>query len=54
MDSDLRTKVLAAIRFIGAVWIAVAGLYLISGIISPAVFQFSQILNSFRLQHFLG
>jgi ribose/xylose/arabinose/galactoside ABC-type transport system permease subunit len=54
MDSDLRPRILAAIRSIGAVWIAVVGLYLISGVISPAMFQISQILNILQVAAFLG
>ena len=38
----------------GAVWIAVVGLYLLSGLISPAMFQFSQVLNILQVASFLG
>ena len=54
MDGDFQPKALAAIRSIGAVWIAVIGLYVVSGIISPAMFQFSQILNILQVAAFLG
>jgi len=38
----------------GAVWIAVVGLYVVSGLISPAMFQVSQILNILQVASFLG
>lgn len=38
----------------GAVWIAVAGLYVVSGLISPAMFQVSQVLNILQVASFLG
>lgn len=39
---------------IGAIWIAVVGLYALSGIISPAMFQVSQVLNVLQVAAFLG
>jgi ribose transport system permease protein len=38
----------------GAVWIAVLGLFLLSGLISPAMFQLSQVLNILQVAAFLG
>ncbi len=38
----------------GAVWIAVLGLFLLSGLISPAMFQLSQMLNILQVAAFLG
>jgi ribose/xylose/arabinose/galactoside ABC-type transport system permease subunit len=38
----------------GAVWLAVVGLYIISGIVSPAMFQVSQVLNILQVAAFLG
>jgi ribose transport system ATP-binding protein len=42
------------IRKIGAVWWAVALLYAVSGLISPGMFQFGQILNILQVAAFLG
>lgn len=39
---------------IGAVWFAVVALFVISGLISPAMFQFSQVLNVLQVAAFLG
>lgn len=39
---------------IGAVWFAVIALFVISGLISPAMFQFSQVLNVLQVAAFLG
>lgn len=41
-------------RAVGAVRLAVVGLYLVSGLISPAMFQLSQVLNILQLASFLG
>jgi len=38
----------------GAVWIAVAGLYVVSSLISPAMFQVGQVLNILQVASFLG
>jgi ribose transport system permease protein len=46
-----------AFRFVnrlGAVWIAVILLYLVSGLISPGMFQVSQALNILQIAAFLG
>lgn len=48
------TRPLAILRSVGAVWIAAIGLYLISGFISPAMFQFGQVLNILQVASFLG
>ncbi|MFO1055347.1 MAG: ABC transporter permease [Dongiaceae bacterium] len=39
---------------IGAVWVAVVALFLLSGLISPAMFQFGQVLNMLQVAAFLG
>ncbi len=39
---------------LGAVWWAVAGLYLVSGLISPAMFSTGQVLNILQVAAFLG
>jgi ribose/xylose/arabinose/galactoside ABC-type transport system permease subunit len=36
------------------VWLAVIGLYVVSGLISPAMFQWSQLLNILQVASFLG
>ena len=41
-------------RAVGAVRLAVVGLYLVSGLISPAMFQLSQVLNILQVASFLG
>ena len=38
----------------GAVWLAVAALFIISGLVSPAMFQVSQVLNILQVAAFLG
>jgi len=48
------TRLLAILRSVGAVWIAVIGLYLISGFISPAMFQLGQVFNILQVASFLG
>jgi len=42
------------LRVFGAVWIAVAGLYIIAGLISPAMFQAAQVVNILQVASFLG
>lgn len=42
------------LRSAGAVWIAVALLYMVSGLISPAMFQSSQVMNILQVAAFLG
>jgi ribose/xylose/arabinose/galactoside ABC-type transport system permease subunit len=39
---------------IGAVWVAVVALFVVSGLISPAMFQFAQVLNMLQVAAFLG
>lgn len=39
---------------LGAVWIAVIGLYVVAGLVSPAMFQWSQVLNILQVASFLG
>ena len=39
---------------LGAVWIAVILLYLVSGLISPGMFQISETLNILQIAAFLG
>jgi ribose transport system permease protein len=39
---------------LGAVWIAVVGLYVVSGLISPAMFHAGQVLNIMQVAAFLG
>jgi ribose/xylose/arabinose/galactoside ABC-type transport system permease subunit len=39
---------------VGAVWLAVVALFVISGLISPAMFQLSQVLNILQIAAFLG
>lgn len=48
------TRPLAILRSVGAVWIAAISLYLISGFISPAMFQLGQVLNILQVASFLG
>lgn len=45
---------LILVNRIGAVWLAVAALFVVSGLISPAMFQVSQILNVLQVAAFLG
>ena len=47
MHSDFVNK-------LGAVWVAVVLLYLVSGLISPGMFQVSQVLNILQIAAFLG
>jgi ribose transport system permease protein len=47
-------SVLAPFGRFGAVWVAVVALFLISGLISPAMFQISQVLNILQVAAFLG
>jgi ribose transport system permease protein len=39
---------------LGAVWIAVAGLYVVSGLLSPAMFSTAQVINILQVASFLG
>ena len=45
---------LALIGRFGTVWIAVVGLYVVSGLVSPAMFQVSQVWNIMQVAAFLG
>jgi ribose transport system permease protein len=47
-------RVIALVNRVGAVWLAVAGLYAVTGLISPAMFQVSQVLNILQVAAFLG
>ncbi|HMN87033.1 MAG TPA: ABC transporter permease, partial [Bauldia sp.] len=47
-------SLLHAVNRVGAVWLAVAALFVISGLVSPAMFQVSQILNVLQVAAFLG
>ena len=42
------------LRKAGAVWVVVLLLYLVSGLISPGMFQFGQIINILQVAAFLG
>lgn len=42
------------LRSVGAVWIAVIVLYVIAGLISPAMFQTGQVVNILQVASFLG
>lgn len=43
-----------ALRSLGAIWIAVAGLYLVAGLVSPAMFSPGQVVNILQVASFLG
>jgi ribose transport system permease protein len=47
-------RILALVNRMGAVWIAVIGLYVVSGLISPGMFHFDQVLNILQVSAFLG
>jgi ribose/xylose/arabinose/galactoside ABC-type transport system permease subunit len=57
---SVRTSVTAtaaaagALNRVGAVWLAVAVLFAVSGLISPAMFQLGQVLNILQVAAFLG
>ncbi len=38
-------RILALINRMGAVWIAVVALYVVSGLVSPGMFHVDQVLN---------
>lgn len=42
------------LRAFGAVWIAVVALYIVAGLISPAMFQMAQVINILQVASFLG
>ncbi|WP_165354734.1 ABC transporter permease [Tropicimonas sp. IMCC6043] len=43
-----------ALRALGAVWIAVTLLYIVSGLVSPSMFQLGQVVNILQVAAFLG
>jgi ribose transport system permease protein len=47
-------RILALVNRMGAVWIAVIVLYVVSGLISPGMFHFDQVLNILQVSAFLG
>lgn len=50
----MQTSALRILHVVGAVWIAVFVLYVIAGLISPAMFQVSQVINILQVASFLG
>jgi ribose transport system permease protein len=48
------SQALHFLKKLGAIWIAVVLLYLVSGLISPGMFQVSQTLNILQIAAFLG
>jgi ribose transport system permease protein len=48
------SSVSAMLRKAGAVWVVVLLLYLVSGLVSPGMFQFGQIINILQVAAFLG
>jgi ribose/xylose/arabinose/galactoside ABC-type transport system permease subunit len=48
------SRLLAAFGQFGAVWVAVLALFIVSGLVSPAMFQISQVLNILQVAAFLG
>ena len=54
ISSDRLSHVLHFVNKLGAVWIAVVLLYLVSSLISPGMFQVSQVLNILQIAAFLG
>jgi ribose transport system permease protein len=52
--SDAKFSALALLGRFGAVWIAVVALFLVSGLVSPAMFQVGQVLNILQVAAFLG
>jgi ribose/xylose/arabinose/galactoside ABC-type transport system permease subunit len=53
-NQPAQVSVLRAVNRLGAIWIAVILLYLVSGLISPGMFQISQALNILQIAAFLG
>lgn len=47
-------RILEAVSRVGAIWAAVIGLYILAGLVSPAMFQVSQVLNVLQVASFLG
>lgn len=52
--NDATAAVKRFLRAVGAVWIAVLFLYVIAGLISPAMFQTGQVINILQVASFLG
>lgn len=52
--SPLFSRILALVNRIGAVWAAVIALYVVSGLVSPGMFQVDQVLNILQVSAFLG
>lgn len=50
----IQDAALRSLHVIGAVWIAVFVLYVLAGLISPAMFQVSQVINILQVASFLG
>jgi len=48
------SSVPAFVRKVGAVWVVVLLLYIVSGLISPGMFQFGQVINILQVAAFLG
>jgi ribose transport system permease protein len=48
------SSVPAIVRKAGAVWVVVLLLYIVSGLISPGMFQFGQVINILQVAAFLG
>ena len=53
-SAGLAASMANAVNRVGAVWFAVVGLFVLSGLISPAMFQVSQVLNVLQVAAFLG
>jgi ribose transport system permease protein len=47
-------RMAGVVNRLGAVWIAVIGLYVASGLISPAMFRAGQVMNILQVASFLG
>jgi ribose transport system permease protein len=47
-------RTLALVNRMGAVWIAVIALYVVSGLVSPGMFHVDQVLNILQVSAFLG
>lgn len=53
-ERTVQTTSVNVMHAVGAVWIAVIVLYVIAGLISPAMFQVSQVINILQVASFLG
>jgi ribose/xylose/arabinose/galactoside ABC-type transport system permease subunit len=47
-------RALQVLTSFGAVWVTVVGLYVVSGILQPAMFSAAQVLNILQVASFLG